>query len=188
MLLVQRGCQRQAEARTLHCLPPRLPLSPWTLPHQSRGPFFSDSCPLQPFQILSAESVRTSQISHRGPVTNTDSHEERFLSHSFSRVSLRTSLVVQWLRLCASNAGYAGLIPGQGTKIPHAVWQKKKKKLLEPCIDLSPSPMKGIRFYQPTKGLLFHFPTAMVRIHLTFTSLKGNTLKFWKSRRLSASR
>ena len=49
-----------------------------------QGAFVSDSCPLQPFQTLSAESVRTSQISHRGPVSNTDSHEERILSHSFS--------------------------------------------------------------------------------------------------------
>ena len=32
-----------------------------------------------------------------------------------------TSLVVQWLRLCASNAGGAGLIPGQGSRIPYAV-------------------------------------------------------------------
>ena len=32
-----------------------------------------------------------------------------------------TSLVVQWLQLRASNAGGKGLIPGQGTKIPHAV-------------------------------------------------------------------
>ena len=31
----------------------------------------------------------------------------------------RTSLVVQWLRLCTSTAGGEGLIPGQGTKIPH---------------------------------------------------------------------
>ena len=29
---------------------------------------------------------------------------------------LRTSLVVQWLRLCALNAGGLGLIPGQGTR------------------------------------------------------------------------
>ena len=28
--------------------------------------------------------------------------------------------MVQWLRLCASTAGGMGLIPGQGTKIPHA--------------------------------------------------------------------
>ena len=42
-----------------------------------------------------------------------------------------TSLAVQWLRLCTSTAGDAGLIPGQGTKIPQAVRDgtaKKKKK------------------------------------------------------------
>ena len=31
-----------------------------------------------------------------------------------------TSVVVQWLRLCASTAGGAGSIPGWGIKIPHA--------------------------------------------------------------------
>ena len=44
------------------------------------------------------------------------------------KTQVRTSLVVQWLRLCTSNAGGAGLIPGQGTKIPHAVVCSKKKK------------------------------------------------------------
>ena len=43
-----------------------------------------------------------------------------------------TSLAVQWLRFHASNAGAAGLIPGWGTKIPHAAWHgqifKKRKK------------------------------------------------------------
>ena len=39
-----------------------------------------------------------------------------------------TSLEVQWLRLRASNAGGVGLIPGQGTKIPHASKTKKKKE------------------------------------------------------------
>ena len=32
----------------------------------------------------------------------------------------RTCLVIQWLRLHAANAGDQGLIPGKGTKIPHA--------------------------------------------------------------------
>ena len=43
---------------------------------------------------------------------------------------LRTSLVVQWLRLSTSTAGGTGLVLCQGTKIPHATWhgQKKKKK------------------------------------------------------------
>ena len=39
-----------------------------------------------------------------------------------------TSLVVQQLRLHISKAGGAGSIPGQGTKISHAMQQKKKKK------------------------------------------------------------
>ena len=43
-----------------------------------------------------------------------------------------TSPVVQWLRLCTSNAGGVGSIPGQGTKIPHAVQRvpKNKKKII----------------------------------------------------------
>ena len=42
----------------------------------------------------------------------------------------RTSLAVQWLRLCASTAGGTGSTSGWGTKIPHATQsgQKKKKK------------------------------------------------------------
>ena len=43
--------------------------------------------------------------------------------------SLGTSLVVQWLRLHASTAVGAGLIPGRGTKIPHTVWCGQKIKL-----------------------------------------------------------
>ena len=37
-----------------------------------------------------------------------------------------TSLVVQWLRLCAPNAGGVGSIPGKGTKIPHATQHGQK--------------------------------------------------------------
>ena len=40
-------------------------------------------------------------------------------------------LVVQWLRLRASNAAAMGLISGQGTKIAPAIWQKKKKNKYE---------------------------------------------------------
>ena len=46
-------------------------------------------------------------------------------------VMRRTSLVAQWLRLHTSHAGGTGSIPGQGSKIPHAVWCKKKKKNTE---------------------------------------------------------
>ena len=40
----------------------------------------------------------------------------------------RTSLVVQWLGICAFTAGVMGSIPGQGTKIPHAALCSQKKK------------------------------------------------------------
>ena len=44
-----------------------------------------------------------------------------------------TSLAIQWLRLCASNAEGADSIPGQGTKIPYAVQRGRKnnKKLIK---------------------------------------------------------
>ena len=46
--------------------------------------------------------------------------------------SLRTSLAVQWLKLCASTAGGTGSIPGRGTKIAHATWRDQKKKFFFP--------------------------------------------------------
>ena len=36
--------------------------------------------------------------------------------------------MVQWLGLYASNAGVVGSIPGQRTKIPHAMWRGQKIK------------------------------------------------------------
>ena len=39
-----------------------------------------------------------------------------------------TSLAFQWLRLLTSNAGSVDSIPGQGTKIPHAVHAAERKK------------------------------------------------------------
>ena len=39
-----------------------------------------------------------------------------------------TSLAVQWLRLCDSDAGGAGLIPDPGTKIPHALRHGQKQQ------------------------------------------------------------
>ena len=54
----------------------------------------------------------------------------------FLHVSLkmlpRTSLAAQWLRLCGINAWGMSSIPGQGNKIPYAMWcgQKIFKKFL----------------------------------------------------------
>ena len=42
------------------------------------------------------------------------------------KIFLRTSLAIQWLRLCASTAGGTGSIPGQGTKISHATQCNQK--------------------------------------------------------------
>ena len=44
-----------------------------------------------------------------------------------SRMGPGTSLVVQWLRLHASNAGGVGSVPGWGTEIPYAMGYGKKK-------------------------------------------------------------
>ena len=42
---------------------------------------------------------------------------------------LRDFLGSPWLRLHASTAGGTDLIPGRGTKIPHAAWCSQKKKV-----------------------------------------------------------
>ena len=57
---------------------------------------------------------------------------ERFEDDTLLAVKVEeggTSLVVQWLRLSASTAGGADLIPSQGTKIPQAVQHGQKKIL-----------------------------------------------------------
>ena len=51
--------------------------------------------------------------------------------------------MVQWLRLHAPNAGGMGLIPGQGTKIPHAAWrsqrgEKKRTRLWSEDLNVIP--------------------------------------------------
>ena len=48
-------------------------------------------------------------------------------------IKVGTSLVAQWLGFHASTEGGPSLIPGRGTKIPHAEWcsQKKKRKYKE---------------------------------------------------------
>lgn len=45
-----------------------------------------------------------------------------------------TFLAVQWLRLCSSTAEGVGMIPGQGTKVPHAVQPAKKREKKEATI------------------------------------------------------
>ena len=67
---------------------------------------------------------------------------------------LGTSLVVQWLRLHAANAGIVGLIPGQATKIQHAMQcgQKIKK---QKCLELSLGYRKLMKTYLLLLFLLY---------------------------------
>lgn len=44
----------------------------------------------------------------------------------FNFIILRTSLAVQWSRLCTSNVGDASSIPSRETKISQAVWCSQK--------------------------------------------------------------
>ena len=49
-------------------------------------------------------------------------------SHYFTLKTWGASLVVPWLRLCTFNSEAAGSVPGQGTRIPHAMQRGQNKK------------------------------------------------------------
>ena len=105
---ISKSCQL---CPTPHPRPAPLPFSSATS-HPCLSPGYC-SCLLSALPAMTtAPTVHPSHTHWSGPL----------------KTQVRTSLVVQWLRLCTSNAGGAGLIPGQGTKIPHAVVCSKKKK------------------------------------------------------------
>ena len=58
----------------------------------------------------------------------------------FNIGALGTSLVIQWLSLCASNAGDVGSTPCWETKIPLATWHGQKIKEKKKIGDLVPLP------------------------------------------------
>ena len=81
----------------------------------------------------------------------TDTLEDHLAASLKMNHTLGTSLVVQWLRLRAPNAGDTSLIPSQGTKIPHATQHgQKRKKYRQKLIILSP--------YDPAIMLLGIYP------------------------------
>ena len=61
---------------------------------------------------------------HSPPAPLYDSSDNTYFKEKYTG----TSPAVQWLGLCASTPEGTGPISGQGTKIPHVTWQKKKKK------------------------------------------------------------
>ena len=65
--------------------------------------------------------------------------------------------MVQWLRLCPSNAEGVGSIPGQGTKIPHAAQPKSKNTQTENSPSLLPPTISRICSPKPQSYTL---PTA----------------------------
>ena len=73
----------------------------------------------------------------------------------------RTSLVVQWLRLHAPNAGDPGLIPGQGTRfhMPQLSCFKKRKQLATSYFRVSRLPrwptLSSVECVSPTATLAF---------------------------------
>ena len=142
---------------------------PRTPPGHTLGRAVSAGCPGCPdFEQNPQASLRwdthcfSSQQTHtdiyRNTHANTDGHRHRkiyshtslmprgralHLSLNYNNLkSLENSLAVQWLGLHASTAGGTVSIPGQGTKIMHAMGcgKKKKKNLAE---DLIISPVPG---------------------------------------------
>ena len=81
-----------------------------------------------------------------------------------------TSLVVQWLRLHAPNAGNTGSSPSQGTKIQHVPWHSLKtissNAFLEICYHRNADIKKCIRDY----SFLFYFVENICRIRHSLIS------------------
>ena len=85
--------------------------------------------------------------------------------------------VVQGLRLCADTAGDTGSIPGQGTKIPHALqWVERNQKGKE-----------GTQFFPDTSTLLRPTtkPTRLLSYFLNSVLSGTNTLtdlRWWRKK------
>ena len=83
--------------------------------------------------FLDSEFVYLASINHKAKLTARVVH----FPPAIQRLSSGISLMTQWLRLPSFHWGQEGarggerLIPGWGTKIPHATWcnQKIKKKI-----------------------------------------------------------
>ena len=115
------------------------------LPAALPTPPVTSSCPSHPTPPVSSQASSGSQAPHSShlPWTASSGCPYRrlrptqfwgFKGMPLKSSSLETSLVVQWLRLWAPNAGVLGPIPGQRTRScmpqlnPSTVKKKKKKK------------------------------------------------------------
>ena len=65
------------------------------------------------------KEMTTEKVTVKSP-HGSDFHLGKAIQKRSTRINMKTSLVVQWLRFYVSSAGVSGLIPGRGTKITHA--------------------------------------------------------------------
>ena len=78
---------------------------------------------------LSKTNARKSTRRHIIVKQQKTKDQEKFVKGAGSKDHIAgTSLVAQWLRLHTVNAGGGGLIPDQGSKIPHATQHSQKIK------------------------------------------------------------
>ena len=76
-------------------------------------------------------NVTTQRYEYQVQGAHWEPSSKRWLSPYVKKKNIKgTSLVVWWLRLpLPSNSGSAVSVLGQGAKIPHAPWPKKKKSI-----------------------------------------------------------
>ena len=114
-----------------HGLEPARFLSPWNSPGKNTG--VGCHFLLRKQSKCKACYSRKREVSWKG-----NSRPSTPVSHDCLIVTARggvttwTSLELQWLGLCVSNAGGVGSIPGRGTKVPHATWPKTKPLVIKP--------------------------------------------------------
>ena len=100
------------------------------------------------------------------------------------KVGLRTSLVVQWFRIRAPNAGATGSIPGQGirTRMQNGVVKNKKNKVgLSPRSNrVAPKSQVTASCFSRLKCKLYHLPAFLqecckVLMGLCFETITGHS-------------
>ena len=86
-----------------------------------------------------------------------ESHEDEILG---------TSLMGQWFRLCTSNAGGTGLIPGRIPMFPHAAWWSQKKLFLisEEKINLEQISSMWSSMFGSSFGRMFRGPSVIAHV------------------------
>ena len=102
-----------------------------------------------------------------------------------------TSLVVQWLRFCASEAGGIGSIPDQGTKIPHAGRCGHNIFFLKTYISVE---IKGILYHlsprlftvTETMNAIFHMQIKRYQVPAWFSSSSFISCFIWAEVSVSA--